>query len=81
MLVLLLLFSMVAIAVIQTGITRARDEEDPEWRGKGGDASMATISPLPVDETSLDLNHKVYGRENGGPREGYKADGSRQPGK
>lgn len=47
MLVILTVFSMVTFAVFRKGITRSPDADDPEWKKKGGDASMAVISGAP----------------------------------
>ncbi len=46
MLALLALFSMVTIAVINTGVTSRPGSDDTEWKKKGGDASMSTVPPI-----------------------------------
>lgn len=57
MLILLTLFSMVAIAVFNKGI-KPQGSQDPEWQKRGGDASMKTTSPLSSETTSPDLDQK-----------------------
>jgi hypothetical protein len=45
MLFILTLFSMVAIAVYNKGISKSQGAKDPEWQKRGGDASMQTAAP------------------------------------
>jgi hypothetical protein len=49
MLGLLLVFCLVVGGVYRKGITKSDEASDPKWLSKGGDESMKTVNPLPVD--------------------------------
>ena len=56
MLVILTLFSMVAIAVYNKGIVKPQGERDPEWQKRGGDSSMTSATQMSFKGESVGLD-------------------------
>lgn len=50
MLILLSVFSMMAIAMYNKGISETPVSSDPEWEKKGGDDSMSAAAPALMDK-------------------------------
>ena len=50
MLGLMAVFTMMTVAVFNKGVTGPPESDDSEWSKKGGDQSMATMSPAMFDK-------------------------------